>query len=99
MRAATTKITTMSRDGSVVLMPFLSLKYFCVFIVWPLAFRDREGEGIVLRCHDLDRVGVAAREASETACSALVRAAGRARCADYENRVCCLVRCYCRSCP
>src|SRR2546428_932360 len=99
MTAATTTMTTMSRDASMVLMPFLSLTYLCVFIDCRLALRDREREGIVLRCHDLDRLGVAAREVTETACSSLVRAAGRARCADYENRVCCLVRCYCRSCP
>src|SRR5207245_4388468 len=91
-------MTTMSRDASMVLMPFLSLTYLCVFIDCRLAFRVREREGIVLRCHELDRVGVAAREASETACNALVRA-GRARCADSENRVRCFVRCYRRSCP
>src|SRR5207245_10795638 len=91
-------MTTMSRDASMVLMPFLSLTYLCVFIDCRLALRDREREGIVLRCHNLDRVGIAAREASETACNALVRA-GRAGCADSENRVRCFVRCYRRSCP
>src|SRR2546425_9460438 len=99
MLAVTTRMSTMSRDGSMLLMRFFSLTFLCIFIVLRLALRDREREGIVLRCHAFARVGVAAREASETACSALVRAAGRARCADYENRVCCLVRCYCRSCP
>src|SRR2546428_6434028 len=99
MTAATTTMTTMSRDASMVLMPFLSLTYLCVFIDCRLALRDREREGIVLRCHDLDRVGVAAREASETVCSALVRAGSAAGCTDYENRVRCFVRCYRRSCP